>query len=49
MTFSPASEEVFEKIKAPEGIPLRRFEPVKWLRTRSGTRTVLRSKTENFN
>jgi hypothetical protein len=31
MTFSPASEEVFEKIKAPEGIPLRRFESVKWL------------------
>ncbi len=29
---NPASEEVFEKIKAPEGGPLRRFEPFKWLR-----------------
>lgn len=29
---NPASEEVFEKIKAPEGVPFRRFEPVKWLR-----------------
>jgi site-specific DNA recombinase len=29
---NPASEEVFDKVKAPEGMPLRRFEPVKWLR-----------------
>jgi hypothetical protein len=27
----PASEEVFDKVKAPEGISLRRLEPVKWL------------------
>jgi hypothetical protein len=38
---NPASEEVFEKIKAPEGVPFRRFEPVKWLRSRSAWRTVL--------
>jgi hypothetical protein len=36
---NPASEEVFDKVKAPEGMPLRRFEPVKWLGSRSGTRT----------
>jgi hypothetical protein len=28
---NPASEEVFDKVRAPEGITLRRFEPVKWL------------------
>jgi hypothetical protein len=36
---NPASEEVFDKVKAPEGMPLRRFEPFKWLRTPSAGRT----------